>query len=284
MMKREMLVRLTARIVIGLVLTVVLLGLAKRLSTRRPHDAVVERGELRMEHTTVTEQVGPGGPVVSVAVRPGSGVAAAVLYKEGAAGALRRIEMIAAGEGRWDANLPALEKGARVFYALDIHRDGASVARIPEDEQSFLLVKYKGTASNAVLVLHVLFMFGAFFFMVQALWSAVGILRGSEGKGGAVNSARWVLICSFIGGWPLGFVLNYQAFGVFWEGYPFGYDITDNKTQVMFLFWLVSLLLVRGSFLGRGEGADRLGARGFAIAVIVSFFVSLLLFIVPHSA
>jgi hypothetical protein len=126
-------------------------------------------------------------------------------------------------------------------------------------------------------------MFASFLFMVMALFGAIRILRRGEGKASAVRSARWVLALSFLGGWPLGFLLNYQTFGVLWEGYPFGRDITDNKTQFMFVLWLASLLLVRGSFLGRGEDRDRLGAKGFAWAVVASFIVSLGLFIIPHS-
>jgi hypothetical protein len=252
----------TMRIVIGLVLTIALLGLARRLSTRRPYDIAVDVSDLRAQHTTVTEQVGPGAPLVSVTVEPEEGIEPVVLCRDGVGVPSYRLDMIRSGEGSWEVALPARDKGERLSYALSILREGAAVARIPEDEGSFILVKYKGEVSPAVLILHVIFMFAAFFFMVQSLWSAVGILRG---------------------GWPLGFLLNYQAFGYLWEGYPFGYDITDNKTQVMFVFWLVSLLLVRGSFLSRNEESDRLGARSFAAAVMVSFAVSLLLFIVPHS-
>ena len=273
----------TKRIVIALALTIVLLGLARRLSTRRPCDITVESGDLRARHRTVTEQVGPGAPLVSVEIESEAGVEPLVFYSEGDGIPPYRLEMTRSGGGRWEARLPARDKGERLSYAISFMQDGAAVARIPEGEGSFLLVKYKGTVMSAVLILHVVFMFAAFYFMVQGLWSAVGILKGSERKADAVSNARWVLVCSFVGGWPLGFILNYQAFGYLWEGYPFGYDITDNKTQVMFIFWLVSLLLVRGSFFGLGEERDRLGARGFAAAVIISFAVSLLLFIVPHS-
>jgi hypothetical protein len=134
-----------------------------------------------------------------------------------------------------------------------------------------------------VIALHIVFMFASLFFMLLALFGAVRILRLGESKRSTVGSGRWALLCSFIGGWPLGFILNYQAFGVVWEGYPFGRDITDNKTQVIFLVWLASLLLVRGSFLGRGEEKDRLGARAFAWVIVGSFVVSFALFIVPHS-
>jgi hypothetical protein len=126
-------------------------------------------------------------------------------------------------------------------------------------------------------------MFGSFFFMVMSLFGAVRILRGQEGKRNTVNMARWVLILSFIGGWPLGFILNRQAFGPVWEGFPFGYDVTDNKTQLVFIFWLVSLLLAWGSFIGRGEEKDCLKAKPFAIAIVMSFLMSLALFLLPHS-
>jgi hypothetical protein len=130
---------------------------------------------------------------------------------------------------------------------------------------------------------HILFMFGAFFFMVMSFLAAIDILRGREDKKNAVCAARWVLVTSFIGGWPLGFVLNYQTFGMLWEGFPFGYDVTDNKTQVIFILWLVSLLLAWGSFVGKGEEKDRLGRKAFALAIVACFVVSLALFILPHS-
>lgn len=250
---------------------------------KRPHDLAVVRVGFRIEHRTVTEQVGPGRPDLSIMVKGGEALEPVVRYRVGKEEALRTVVMTDEGDGMWRAALPEFEKGTKIYYALELLQGGGTVARIPEENVSFLFIKYKGKVSAVVLTLHILFMFASFYFMVQSLWSAIGILAGRAWKAEAVRHARWVLISSFIGGWPLGFILNYQAFGVVWEGFPFGYDVTDNKTQIMFVFWLVSLLLVRGSFLGRGEERDTLGARGFASALILSFIVSLLLFIVPHS-
>ncbi len=275
--------RIAVRIIIGLVVTVVLLGLSRRLSMRRPHDLAVEGDGFRVEHRTVTEQVGPGGPEIVIDVRGERALEPVVRYRVGADGAIETVAMNRAGDGRWRAELPWYDKGTKIHYAIELLLGGDIVARIPENEGSSLYIRYKGEVSRTVLILHIIFMFLSFYFMVQALWSAVGILAGRAWKGEAVSHARWVLLSSFIGGWPLGFILNYQAFGVVWEGFPFGYDITDNKTQIMFVFWLVSLLLVRGSLMGRGEERDALAPRGFAAAVVVSFVVSLLLFIVPHS-
>ena len=274
---------LVTRIVIGLLVTVVLLGMSRRLSMRRPHDLAVEGPGFRAVHLTVTEQVGPGNPEIILDLQGERALEPVVRYRVGSDGALRNASMTDEEDGRWRARLPAFEKGTKLHYMIELLDTGEVVARVPSDEESMLYIRYKGEVSRIVLILHIVFMFASFYFMVQALWSAIGMLAGRVRKGEAVRHAKMVLFSSFIGGWPLGFVLNYQAFGVVWEGYPFGYDITDNKTQVMFVFWFVSLLLVRGSFLGRGEERDTLGERGFAAAMIVSFIVSLLLFIVPHS-
>ena len=275
--------RIAIRIIIGIILTVALLGLSRRLSMRRPHDLSVEGDGFRVEHRTVTEQVGPGNPEVVVHVKGERALEPIVRYRVGSDGGIETVAMTGNGAGIRRAELPGYDKGTKIHYAIELLDDGNTVARIPENGESSLYIRYKGEVSSVVLILHIIFMFASFYFMIQALWSAVGVLAGRSWKGEAVRHAIWVLLSSFIGGWPLGFILNYQAFGVVWEGFPFGYDITDNKTQIMFVFWLVSMLLVRGSLTGKGEERDVLGPRGFAAAVIVSFVVSLLLFIVPHS-
>ncbi len=275
--------KLVLRVIIGALLTVALLGLSRSLSMRRPRDLAARGEGFSVEHTSVTEQIGPGKPEISVTVEGERTVEPVVTYRVGADSTFQTVAMTGEGSGMWRVELPAYTKGTKVHYAIELLDGGEIIARVPEDRQSSLYIRYKGEVSSAVLILHIVFMFASFYFMIQALWSAVGILYGRDWKSEAVRHARWVLLSSFMGGWPLGFILNYQAFGVIWEGFPFGYDITDNKTQIMFVFWLVSMLLVRGSFLGRGEEKDLLGARGFAAAVIVSFIVSLLIFIVPHS-
>ena len=273
----------TARIVIGFVLTIALLGASRRLSTRHPEDLAVEGRGFRAEHRSVTEQVGPGRPDLSIYVEGERALEPVVRYRLKSEEDYHNVQMTIEGGGTWRAVLPEYEKGTKIYYAIELREEDERIARIPAESGSSLFIKYKGKVSPVVLTLHIIFMFAAFYFMVQGFWSALGILSGRDWKSEAVGYGRWVLLSSFVGGWPLGFILNYQAFGVIWEGFPFGYDITDNKTQIMFVFWLVSLLLVRGSLLGLGEERDVLGARGFAVALIVSFLVSLALFIVPHS-
>jgi len=231
----------------------------------------------------VTEHVRGGKPVVALQLNRYDDFKCRIILRSSESSVLRTSLMEHEGFGRFSHKIPILDKGKRYEYAFEVTTAAGEKVRVPSDPEQFFLIKYKGQVSGVVLVLHIIFMFGSFYFMIQSLVSAIGILADRIPKVEAVRMTRWVLVCSFIGGWPLGIILNYQAFGVLYEGFPFGYDVTDNKTQLMFLFWLFSALLVRGSFFASDESRDRLGPRGFAIAVIASFVVSLSLFLIPHS-
>ena len=113
----------------------------------------------------------------------------------------------------------------------------------------------------------------------------------------------------FIGGFPLGFILAYQVNGTPWTGIPFGWDITDNKTLVIFLYWLISLFLIRGTIMtwfskGRGKFCplrwlvaiihpsslseqktrhDTISLKKFAKLSIIGAIITVALYLVPHS-
>jgi hypothetical protein len=74
----------------------------------------------------------------------------------------------------------------------------------------------------------------------------------------------------FFGGLVLGPVVQKAAFGAWWTGVPFGYDLTDNKTLIAFLVWLIAVFLVNRPRIGR-------------VAVFVAAVVTLIVFAIPHS-
>ncbi len=271
------------RIIIGVVLTLLLLAAAKRLTTGKPADLTSEDQGLGVYHRTVTEMVGPGQPCVRARVEPVQHAALVVRWTAPPSSEIQARGMFEIRNGLHEACLPKLEKGTTIKYWITASNVAGTKVRVPADPGKFCVLKYKGEASKPVIAAHVAFMFGAFFFMVMSFLAAIEILRGREDKKNAVRAARWVLATSFIGGWPLGFLLNRQTFGTLWEGFPFGYDITDNKTQVIFVLWLVTLLFAWGSFIGKGEEKDRLGRKAFALSIVGCFVVSLALFILPHS-
>jgi hypothetical protein len=78
------------------------------------------------------------------------------------------------------------------------------------------------------------------------------------------------LISLLIGGLILGPIVQKLAFGEFWTGWPFGHDLTDNKTLVSFILWLIAVLRLRKHPEEKGW-------------VLTAAVVLILVYLVPHS-
>ena len=76
----------------------------------------------------------------------------------------------------------------------------------------------------------------------------------------------------FIGGAILGPIVQKFAFGAYWTGIPFGYDLTDNKTLIALVGWLIALIIVL---------KDKMKARKWVIGV---FIIMAIVYLIPHSA
>jgi hypothetical protein len=67
----------------------------------------------------------------------------------------------------------------------------------------------------------------------------------------------------------LGPLVQKFAFGELWTGVPFGWDLTDNKTLIALIFWILAVLMNRKK--------DR------PIYTALAAVVLLLVFSIPHS-
>jgi len=81
--------------------------------------------------------------------------------------------------------------------------------------------------------------------------------------------SRWTLGILIIGGLILGPLVQKYAFGELWTGVPFGWDLTDNKTLIAFLFWTLAVIM------------NMKKERPFY--TIVAAAVLILVFSIPHS-
>lgn len=274
------------RVLAGILITLVIFVVARRLSMNRPSEVEWTGNGIRITHMTVYEQVGPGQPEIILQVEPPTEIEADVLYRALGTEAFDTVGMSEISKGVWSARLPAKEKGDRLYYGFRLsrtafHEQGGSSTLT--DETGYYLIKYKGEVSVTVLVLHILCMFAAFFFIVEAIIGAFAMLIYKDNKEFTVAQTRWVLLFSFLGGVPLGFVLNSQRFGPLWEAVPFGTDVTDNKTQLIIIIWIILAALSWKSFACRRTGRDAIGPGAYAIAVIIASVLSLFLYLVPHS-
>lgn len=159
------------------------------------------------------------------------------------------------------AMLPHQPPAGKLDYRVTVRSGDASV-QLPAE--GGVVIRFRGDVPAAVLITHVAVMFLSMLFSVRAgleLW----------GTGKNVKQMMYVtLVLMGIGGLILGPIVQKYAFDAYWTGWPFGHDMTDNKTLVAFLAWAVAVVM-----LHRGKNAGR---WAFGAAV-----VTLIVFLIPHS-
>ncbi|MCK4699505.1 MAG: hypothetical protein KAT38_04210, partial [Bacteroidales bacterium] len=67
----------------------------------------------------------------------------------------------------------------------------------------------------------------------------------------------------------LGPMVQFHAFGEYWTGIPFGWDLTDNKTLIAFLFWVLAI------------AANRKSEKPFL--TVLAAVILLIIYSIPHS-
>ncbi len=175
-------------------------------------------------------------------------------------------------DDRLTATITSQPPAGKVEYRLRLvagaGEDGEP-AHLTLPRRHAVVARFRGAVAAWALVPHILLMF------LGMLWSTRAGLEGAIGGRGLARhslAAFWLLL---VGGLILGPVVQKQAFGAFWTGWPFGGDLTDNKTVVAVLAWLVAVLRIRAA-AARGQVAGRGWAVGAAI-------VTLAIFAIPHS-
>jgi hypothetical protein len=127
-----------------------------------------------------------------------------------------------------------------------------------------VIVRFKGNVPPVIMIPHILLMFLAMLFSTRAGFEA--LLK----RPNTARLALWTTITFGLGGIVLGPIVQKIAFGAFWTGWPFGHDLTDDKTAAAFLLWVVALWR-----LHRNPNA-----RGWALAASVVLFA---IYMIPHS-
>jgi hypothetical protein len=164
--------------------------------------------------------------------------------------------------------LPAQPPAGKLEYYVQIDGPGGAT-RIPEDPAKNVIIRYKGPVPAGVLVPHILFMF---FSMLIGMRAALGAIFAPD----TMRRYAWIsLIGISVGGMVLGPIVQKFAFGAFWTGFPFGYDLTDNKTLIMWVVWVLACLVL--GWTPRKD--ERLGR----LAVVLAALVMTVVYLIPHS-
>lgn len=158
------------------------------------------------------------------------------------------------------AEVPKQPEAGKIQYYFDITDAAGTVTYFKEAP---VIIRFKGAVPALILTPHILFMFFAMLFSTLAGLMAVI-------KYPAYNKyAIWTLVLFTIGGFILGPLVQKYAFGDLWTGIPFGWDLTDNKTLIALIFWVLAVVM------------NRKQEKPFY--VILAAVVLLLIFSIPHS-
>ena len=150
--------------------------------------------------------------------------------------------------------------GKLEYYVSLTHGD----SRINLPGERTAVIRFTGAVPIAILLSHAVLMFVAMFLATRTGFEA--LFRNGKTK----NLTLATFITLLIGGMILGPVVQKFAFGALWTGIPFGWDLTDNKTLIAFIFWVIAL--VRHRFNPR--------PRYWVLAAAIILFV---IFMIPHS-
>ena len=158
-------------------------------------------------------------------------------------------------DSSWQAVLPVQPVAGKLQYYITV--DGKDYAA---DEP--IVIRFRNDVPASILVPHIMLMFAAMLFAVYTFLLVVTRRKYS----------LWLKITIgtlFVGGFILGPLVQHAAFGPWWAGFPYGTDLTDNKTLISFLFFIVALATLRWKY--------NKWVVGLAVLVMI------VIFSIPHS-
>ena len=158
-------------------------------------------------------------------------------------------------DSAWQAVLPVQPVAGKLQYYITV--DGKDYLK---DEP--VVIRFRNDVPASILVPHIMLMFAAMLFAVYTFLLVVTRRKYS----------LWLKITIgtlFVGGFILGPLVQHAAFGPWWAGFPYGTDLTDNKTLISFLFFIVALATLRWKYN--------------KWVVVLAVLVMIVIFSMPHS-
>jgi len=165
-----------------------------------------------------------------------------------------------------DCMIPVQPAAGKISYNLQIlGKDGTTV-----NSQETIL-RFRDYVPSSVLMLHILLIFFAFLF---SNFTGIYALSGNT----RINRFALVTILILIaGGFILGPLVQKYAFGVWWSGWPLGGDMTDNKTLIAILVWIVAYILNKIPF------SSPVICRWRRYLYLAAALVTIAAYSIPHS-
>jgi len=157
--------------------------------------------------------------------------------------------------GELQATLPVQPVAGKLQYYITV--DGRDyLADAP------VVIRFRNDVPACILLPHILLMFGA---MLLAVYTFLLVVTHKP-------YGKWLkttVATLFVGGFIFGPLVQHAAFGPWWTGFPYGTDLTDNKTLLAFLTFVLALVTLRWKH------------NKWVVCMAVLFMI--VVFTIPHS-
>ncbi len=163
--------------------------------------------------------------------------------------------------GRLVAELPSQPSAGKLEYYVTLAAEGETRA-LPE--HGTVVTRFKGFVPLFILVPHVVVIFLA---LILSMRTGLEAFRAEPRY---TKLLWWTLGLLILGGMILGPIVQKYAFGAYWTGVPFGYDLTDNKTLIALLGWAAAAVQIYR------KPNPKWWVVGAAAVMLIIFFI-------PHS-
>jgi hypothetical protein len=158
------------------------------------------------------------------------------------------------------ASMPQQPPAGKLEYYIEFEKNG-QVVDVAKNHP--VVIRFKGDVPVGVLIPHIILMFLAMMFSTLAGLFAISKVERYR------RYTVWTFVILFIGGFIFGPWVQWYAFGEWWTGIPFGWDLTDNKTLFAFIFWAAALFGIKG--------------KGRPWLIILAAIMTIVIFSIPHS-
>lgn len=157
--------------------------------------------------------------------------------------------------------LPHQPPAGKLIYKISLSKDGKSVDL---NGGHPVVMRFKGDVPIFIIIPHVIFIFLAMLFSTRTG------LEFFKKEPDYKKLVYWTFGLLLIGGLIFGPIVQKYAFGEFWTGVPFGIDLTDNKTLIAVIGWIIALIAMKKSANPK---------KWIIFASILMFVV----YLIPHS-
>jgi hypothetical protein len=162
---------------------------------------------------------------------------------------------------RLEAFLPHQPAAGKLMYFVYLKKDDQEVSLTGKEP---VILRYRGSVPAYIMIPHIFLMFAAMMFSNRAGLEAL------DAQGRTFKYMIWTIVLFFIGGFIFGPLMQKFAFGNYWTGFPFGYDLTDNKTVIAMVGWIIA-------WIANSRDKSR------RVWIIFAAVLMLAIYLIPHS-